>query len=353
MGFLKNFFNLEKDTFGLDIGQHAIKIAAFKKSGKNIKLIAYSRTSIDFPIFGQNNLLNKVELAEKIKEAISTAKPHRLTRKNVVISLPESKVFLKIIKIPGNLSEAEIKNAIFWQAKQEIPLKPNEAEFSFSIIKKTPQETEVLLVAAPKTLLEDYLEVVRKAGLELVAVEVDPIAQARALIGGSDKEKTVLICDISLKNIGLVLWSQGGVRLSGTILMGEENLYSILRETFPKEKQISSFKDAKRLYSQFPRKFESAFSRPFSQIENEIGKIISFFQRENGAKLDKIILTGGGAEFPYLKKYLNSHFKKPVKLADPRNAWANLDISSLSSEDIYVYNTAIGLALREFEDGKD
>lgn len=352
MNFFKNILNLEKDTIGLDIGQRAIKLVALKKSGSKINLLSYSKVPIDFPIFGQSNLLNKTDLVEKIKEAITAAKPNRLNRKNVVVSLPESKVFLKIIKIPGNLSENELKNAIFWQAKQEIPLKPSEAEFSYVPISQTEKEIEVLLVAAPKSLLEDYLDIVRKADLELVAVEIDPIAQSRALISNEDKDKTVLICDIALKNIGLVLWSKGSVRISGSILMGEEDLYGFLKEVFS-EDEIAKFKNVEELYKKFSKKFEEAFQRPFSQIQQEIEKITSFYQRETGNKLDKIILAGGGSDFPYLKSYLRQAFKKTIQMANPQFAYPTLNLSPIASKDIPVFTTAIGLALREFDYEKD
>lgn len=351
MSFFQNFLNLEKDTFGLDIGQHAIKLVALKRKRRGIFLSSFSKVSIDFPVFGQDNLLNKERIVEKIQEAIENTQPAKLKTKNVVISLPENKVFLKIIKLPL-LREKELKKAIIWQAKQEIPLRPEEAEVSFSVIQKTENNCEVLLVAAPTSLLNDYLEVVKKAGLELIAVEVDPIAQARALIGENEKEKTILICDIGIKNISFTLWDKGAVRVSGSTLIGEENLRASLGSQFTTQ-EIEAAKSLEELSKKSSQKFKKATESIFEDIKKEIEKITQFYAREEKSKVLKIILSGGGADFPLLKDYLKSQFKKTVQIANPQLAHPSLNLSPLSFKDIPVYTTAIGLALREFEDGKN
>lgn len=348
MGFFKNFLNLEKDTFGLDIGQFAIKLVELKRKRKGISLVSFAKTLVEFPIFGQNNLINKNEIAEKIKEAIANATPQKLKCRNVVVSLPESKVFLKILKLPS-LSENELKKAITWQARQEIPLRPEETEFSYSLVKKDSEGTEVLLVATARSLLEDYLEVVNKANLELIAVEIDPIAQARALISPQEKGKTILICDIGNRNIAFVLWSGGIVRVSGSILIGEEHLKSALSNQFSKE-EIEKSKNIGDFYKKFPQKFKKATDAVFGNIKKEIEKITQFYEREEKSKISKIILSGGGADFPFLKDFLKEEFKKTIQIANPQISHQNLNLAPLSYRDIHVFTTAIGLALREFED---
>jgi len=169
-------------SVGLDIGSKTIKIVELVKEANLVRLqgsgiIGYSGT----PPETLENDKDFSSLAQVIRKLHSEA---RISRKEVVVSLPEPLVFTRTVKFPL-LTDAEVASAVKWEAEQYIPIPVNEAILQHQILEKketaTPPEVLVLLVAAPRTLIEKYLKVVSLAGLNVIAAETQLMALCRAL----------------------------------------------------------------------------------------------------------------------------------------------------------------------------
>jgi type IV pilus assembly protein PilM len=86
---------------------------------------------------------------------------------------------------------------------------------------------------------------------------------------------------------------------------------------------------------------------------NETEKILKSFYQSGGREVEKIILAGGLAGMPGLKKYFADNFKKEVEIANPFN---NIFYPPILEEKLRKmgpsYSIAVGLALRGLELGQ-
>src|ERR1035437_3742999 len=166
---------------GIDIGSKTIKIVELSKEGSSFSLrasgiVGYNGVTAD-KLTDDKDLAS---LSQIIKKLYSEAK---VSSKDVAISIPEPLVFTRTIKFPL-LTDSEIASAVKWEAEQYIPIPVSNAIIQHTILsrneKSSPPEVLVLLVAAPKTVVEKYTKVIQLAGLNTVAVETELIAVTRA-----------------------------------------------------------------------------------------------------------------------------------------------------------------------------
>ena len=97
------------------------------------------------------------------------------------------------------------------------------------------------------------------------------------------------------------------------------------------------------------------FNPLIENLASEIERSINFFNESINSrdKVDKIILSGGGALLNEFPKYLGDRLKKEIIMGNPM---MNIDIGNfpykISARDLLSYSTVIGLALRgaDYED---
>ena len=111
----------------------------------------------------QGAFLNSSAIVEAIREAIEKAK---IRTKNVAAAVSGHSVIVKKVSLPA-MTRDELDEQIRWEAEQYIPFDVNEVNLDFQILNGGGGEgqMEVLLVAAKKDLVDDYVQVIREAGL--------------------------------------------------------------------------------------------------------------------------------------------------------------------------------------------
>src|SRR5690606_34051755 len=110
----------------------------------------------------QGAFLNSSAIVDSIREAIETG---RIRSKDVAASVSGHSVIVKRVQLP-QMSREELEGQIQWEAEQYIPFDVNEVNLDFQILTANPEEgqMDVLLVAAKKDLIDDYVQVITEAG---------------------------------------------------------------------------------------------------------------------------------------------------------------------------------------------
>src|SRR3989304_6984139 len=145
---------------GLDIGSKTIKIVELAKEGNNWSLKGSG--VIGFQGVTPEKATDASELTSLATIIKKLHKEAGISSKEVSIVLPESQVFTRTVKFPP-LTDQEIASAVKWEAEQYIPIPIADAIIQHQIIGRNetsvPPEAVVLLVAAPKSLVEPYTRV--------------------------------------------------------------------------------------------------------------------------------------------------------------------------------------------------
>ena len=167
---------------GLDIGSQSIKIAEIEhgKSGRILKNLGIVEISPDLmedeaikDIQGVVDLIKKLFKQLKIKE------------KKVAFSVGGYSIIVKRINVQ-TMTEEKLLETIHYEAEQYIPFDINDVNLDFQILgehENNKNQMNVLLVAAKKDLIDQYIDLVEVAA---VAYLVDQLRRdvSRALAGG-------------------------------------------------------------------------------------------------------------------------------------------------------------------------
>lgn len=334
---------------GIDIGSKTIKIVELEKSGGGYSLgatgvAAVNGVSIDKFIDDKEF----ASLGQIIKKLHSEA---GVSSKEVVVSVPEALCFTRSIRFPL-LTDAEISSAVKWESEQYIPIPVNEAIIQHTVLERressTPPEVVVLLIAAPRTVVEKYVKVVQAAGLTPVAVETELVALTRSL---SPKDKTVLLVDLGATSTDIAISKNGLLSFSRSIpIAGEAFTRAVSQALGVTPVQAEEYKKTYGLEgSQLEGKVKLALSPVLAMVTDEIKKAISYYQtEEKGESPSAIIVSGGTTGMPQIISSLTSLLGIEVLVANPFGK-VQIDPTVAKKLASYapLYSVAVGLALRE------
>lgn len=337
--------------FGLDIGFHSLKVAQIQHKGKTKVLVGLAELSVSEQFIGRTSIKEKEKLVRAIRQVMTEAKPNPIRSQGVITALGESLVFSKVIELPTTKAK-EIAKTIPFETADFLPMPLEEVYFDWQMLnssdKKANGKTEVLIAAAPKTIVDNLIEVIQNVGLEIIALETKAEATCRSLLPLSQKEP-VIVVDIGAKITSLALWDNGHIRLTGTINTGGDAILETMATTINIPREELEKKDWTQLIkSQPPTIKNDIFGPVATEIADSVLQNIKFYQsrKEKEVVYERLILTGGTARLPYLQELLEEKTKLKVSIGNPL-VNINHYPKDITQEKITQYAVAIGLALRE------
>ena len=320
--FLHMFF--KQRMVGIDIGTSAIKMVEVSGIRHRRILENYAEVSLkDISVEDKKDgMLSPVTTAQVIKEMIRES---NIKAKKAIFSIPDFSTFCTSFEIPP-MPKEEIPGAISFNAAQYITLPISQVTLDWQVAAKNPLDKNsplvVFLVAIPNQVIEDYKLIAKNAGLQLYALEAEVISIKRAL--ARDVRKTICLVDIGFS--------------SSTI--------SVLDQGFLKESYSFEF-NSSLMYSGNNLGDVTVLAKPLLQ---EIQDVCSEFLEQEKHAVDEIYITGGGAQVPGLKDFLQQNTKKSVSapngfLALSYNPILEMKIGAMSSR----FSAALGASLSGLE----
>ena len=333
---------------GIDIGTKSIKLVELDKSGDGWKLVGSG-------IISHSGELLDVRSSEKSVAVYSDAikklhKEAKISSKDVVISMPESQVFTRVLRFPM-LTDQEVSSAVKWEAEQYIPIPIEEAIVQHEIMLRdetaTPPFVKVLLVASPRNAVEMYVKAVEIAGLNPIIVETELLALLRSL---TPEKGVFLLADIGATSTDIAIAKDRILGFSRSIPTGGDAFTrSIAQNLGVGVQQAEQYKRTYGLSkSQLEGKIYSALQPIVRMIADEIKKAIHFYKVEEKGEVPKsIIISGGSAGLIELTSELAELLNMEVIIGNP---FSKVAVSEQSKDTILqyapLYSVAAGLAMR-------
>mgnify|MGYP000866334681 CR=1 FL=1 len=336
------------DFFALDIGTNAVRVLQLAPTNDQWELVAHGYAPIDRRIVGSDTPDARRRLGETITTAIGQS---GIRTKNVAIGLPSNKTFTTIVDVP-QISDTELRATMKYQIDQYVPMS-DDAKVDWALLGpslRAKEQQEVLITSVSKAYSEDRLEFIESLGLNVIAIEPDPIAMVRALAPAKTDSQAALLIDIGELSTDLAIVYGGAPRLVRTIPSG---LASFVKAAV---QNLSVQDDQAR---QFILKFGLAEDRLDGQVvravegtldsfASELTKSIKFFQtRYNNTQVATITLAGFGQIIPHFGEYIAAQVSVPAAPGDP---WQRVSMPQSSQEQLAhvaaEFATAVGLAKR-------
>ncbi len=359
------FLSLKKEIFGMDVSDLSIKVVKLKRKRKKTLFSSFNFQKIEKGVIEKGIIKDKEKLSFFIKEAIKNVKGEKIKTKYVNCCLPEEKAFLQVIKMP-KMPDEDLKSAVLFEAENYIPLPLNEVYLDWEKIPGFPlsQTQEILVAACPKEIVNSYFEVLKKSNLEPIVFEVETMALARALISEREENSSVLILDIGETKTTFAIFSKNSLRFTSTVPISgslfTELIAKNLKLSFPEAEKLKrefglkeviqlKFEATERVFKTEKGKIFEALIPALIDLVQQTKKIISFFETHDHQreKIEKILISGGGANLKGLKEFLNLKLKIPVEIGNPLLNLSFLKPPPLNFEQIVSFSTAIGLAMRK------
>ena len=330
-------------SFGLDIGSHSIKVVELARDGKNFKLVASGIAATP-----QGGLLTEsektlLEVSMTIKKLVSDTK---VSTKNVVFSLPEQNIYTRVISFPP-LADEEISSAIEWQAEGYIPIPKKDAVLDWEVVARSEKGIEVLLIAAPRTLVDKYMKVVQNSGLVPVAAETELVALSRAVAPISGN---ALVVDFGATSTDLAITVNKQLMFVRSIpTAGAAMTRAVATSIGVESSQAEEYKKTYGLSLALEGKVKQALNIVVASLIDEIKKAIGFWKQEHPDYSVQVgVLTGGTAGLPELIPSITESLGIEMSIGNPFSS-VNLDQSTSKSLSGYspLYAIAVGLAMRD------
>lgn len=335
-------------SVGLNIGTTTIKVAELEGQGDKFSLKAagaLGHSGAAFDRVQDERLMS--EMASIIKKLWADAK---VSSKNVALSLPESQVFTRLLKFPL-LNDQEIASAVKWEAEEYIPIPLAEAVVEHQIVERredsTPPQVLVLLVAAPKALVQKYIKIVSLAGLTATSVETELLAATRAV---SIPGKTILLTDIGANTTDIAVVKGEQLILTRSIPTGGAAITRAVAQGLGTP--LPQAEEYKRTYGLEEAKLEGKVYQTIAPvvkaIVEEIKKAVHYYQSEvKGEAPVSAVLYGGSAGIPGLTPFLSNLLGMEVIVA---NAFSKVTVNPGQAKNLSafapLYPVPVGLAMR-------
>lgn len=337
------------DHVGIDFGTHSVKAVELKNiSNENPNLVNLGSQITPKGVINSEDKADQMKLADVLKKLYDSSK---IRNRSVVMALPEFSVFTRFLEFPG-VKQEELKDAVYFEAKQYIPMPLNEVQLSYITIgfNEAKNAPRVLLVAAPKKIIDIYINIATGAGLELAAIETESVAMGRAMYRAS-KKKDLVMLDFGANSTDMSILSEGYLVFSQSIAIGSDSLTQSIVNKFNFE--YSRAEEFKRNYGVVENvldgKIYNVVSPIIESILVEVRRGIEFYKNKTlvAAPMD-YLLNGDGALLPGLMEYVAKSLGVNVTIANP---WNGISVENKFRDIIAKsgpsYSVAIGLALKD------
>jgi type IV pilus assembly protein PilM len=278
----------------------------------------------------------------------------------VCTSLSGNAVIVKKITLPV-MTQSELDESIYWEAEQYIPFDIQDVNLDYQILDSgtgvdARGSMSVLLVAAKKEKIADYVGVIAQAGRTPVVVDVDAFALQNAYEAnyGLDPGQVV------------VLLNAGASAINVNILHGDQSVFTrdisiggnAYTEAVQKELELP-YDMAEELKKGTPvdgATFEDARAVLRAVTESvllEVQKTFDFYKASAASdQIGRIVMSGGASRVDGFREAIEQRFGTPVEEFDPFRAvtWNAKSLGSVPHEVVASAAVAVGLALRRVGD---
>lgn len=349
MGADKIKFYHDEPLFGLDIGHSTLKVMQIDDTSGKPVVVGYGLSNFDSSAV-ENGVITKPEvIANAMHELFEKDLVGTINSQRVACSLPTSRTFSRPMSIPATDSK-EILEAVHLEAEQYIPIPITNLYLDYEIVRQDQQNTELLLVATSKNIVDSYFKVLELLNLQPVAFEPTMNAAARLVQReGTLSSQPTIIMDMGSVTTDIAVFDKS-LLVASTVNNGSDNFTQLISKSMHlTPKQAHELKVQYGIsYSEKQQRIIDAIKPDLDNLVREIEKSVRFYAErtaKSGAKITQLVTLGGGSIMPGLNQFLSKELRITVHHLEP---WQSISFGSLPTPqdaDLSVYTTAAGEAI--------
>lgn len=348
-----------KTFVGIDLGHHTIKAVQLDRTATGWRVTRVDAEPTPPDAVKDGVVVDPDSCAFAIRHLL---KKGRIGATSAIISVAGGSVVVRTVRIP-KMPEATLRKSIRFEAGRYVPTSVEDSFIEFDILGYTEDgHMDVMIVAAPRDIVESRVRTCALAGLEVEVVDIEPFAVYRALIEADPASdwasQTFAMVDIGAATTNLSVITRGHFAMTRSIPQGGQMLTDALRAYFKLSQEDA---EAGKMQLDFRELFakDGPIENPplrvlqphVDDLVREIRRSLNYYQSQQtdpGAHdpATTVVVCGGGGKLTGLPEYighkLGLQVVKADVLANPRFLYAASE-PPFASIDLAV---ASGLAMR-------
>ena len=323
----------QQPHIGVELGETGIKIAQVRKNGEAFELAHAETIPVPKGVIDNDTISDPGTVVRLLNKAVEgSGLPRR-----VVTAVTGTNVFIRHLLLPA-MSPKEMAEAIKYEVESLIPFPLGEITYDYTkladVNKDGMGKEEILLVAARSASVNQLAEIMQEAGLEAVAIDVEPLALIRcALMLGSTYSGNMPLADtFAMVNIGRT-----------------NTLFAVVQEKIIRFTRIIPFGSDHITGAVSGAAGPGVDTLAAGEMLTEIRRSLNFFRAQQHLDVTRLCLTGDGALLEGITRYFRENLN--IETID-FNPFKMMDLGpSLQKSDMFKSGTAMavamGLALKE------
>ncbi len=235
-----------------------------------------------------------------------------LNVKRAAVSLPGRGILVRVITVP-KVPLGKLRDILKFEIQQQIPFPIEVVSWAYQIIAETEKSFQVLLCAAKRDLINDYIAHLVPFGLVLETLDTDFFAlyNLYRLSPLYNSEECQAILDIGAQTANLIINHKERILMRSLTTTGDSITTTL------SESQKIEFPDAEKMKIEQGMK-SPAISSLVDSLNTELQNSIDYWRFTlKGPDLNAFFICGGSSKMTGLKEYLEQKIRIPVSWLNP------------------------------------
>ena len=348
-------------VLSIEVGYSLTRVCEVDYKVKNPKVYGSFTIATPAGTLEDGMISNPEALASVLKSALAEK---GIKTKQVVYSINSTKIANREVFLPF-VKENKIESLVEINASDYFPVNVAAYKLTYSILDTVETEGvkqyKLMVLAAPKDMLESYFALSDAAGLSVSALDYSGNSIATS-ISGAFKEGTEMVVKIDERSSLLTIFSAGEMVLQRTVPYGGDAAIETILEAedeasgmeYTTALDIMRRKPCIRLTTNADAEEEADGSdeeikqlrldvtESLGMLSNGILRVIDYYNSRNSDnQIENIYLTGYAENFMGLQEYLSEEIGSQVKLLSELER-LKIDVSS---QNVGEYISCIGAVI--------
>jgi type IV pilus assembly protein PilM len=343
---------------GLDIGSTGVRAAELSMRSVPPQLVRVANVPIAEGAVGSGEVRDPAAVADALRELWHRGK---FRSRDVILGVANQRVVVREVSLPW-LTEKELRESLPFQVQEFVPIPVEEAVLDFHILEEFEREgrrmVRILLVAAQKTMIQQIVTAAEMAKLSPVGLDLVPFAIVRSVgsIDGMGLEESGGGGDEAIVEIGadvtsICVHAWGVPRFVRILPSGGRDVTAAVARALGTSDEEAELLKMGSGHGHDGEKHDQAMKAAVSRASSfadDIRSSLDFYQSQlPGARIGRVLLTGGGSKLAGLQRLLVERLPVPVAEGHPfHRVSPTLDLNDdAMAEAEPLLAVAVGLAL--------
>jgi type IV pilus assembly protein PilM len=316
-------------------------------------------------VYEDGKIVDSLALSELIKD---TLKANKISAKKVATAVPMREAIIRVIPVPAELDEAELKDMVLvHEAGMYLPYPREEVDLDYAKLgyfmdEDGIEKVNVLLVATKKEITDLYIEIFEQANLEINVLEINSFALIRTLreqLRQFGSKEAVVLVDLEFDSTEIAIVVEGVPQFSRTVPIGTHQMHSAfseavnLPETGGSEIMqnldlLDGIDDSGTMDASQMESGQAALLKVLGELTEELSRSINFYiNQSEDLEIAQLLLAGPGGGINQVDEFFTQKLNLPTMKIDPIAALALDTSQDIAPKHRPGLGIVLGLGMRE------